>query len=94
MYQTVSKYFLEKLLILFISIGCLAMSASPAAANCNGTTPSCSAALGYESAGGCQPNKSGKSLVGSASAKVGASCIASTTSGGCFNSVPVSSVGS
>lgn len=94
MYQTVSKYFLEKLLILFISIGCLAMSASQAAANCNGTTPSCSAALGYESAGGCQPNKSGKSLVGSASAKVGASCIASTTSGGCFNSVPVSSVGS
>ena len=92
MRQTVSKYILEKLSVLTMIIGCLVMSASPATANCNGVTPKCSAALGYESSGGCQPNRHGNSLVGSASAKVKAKCVASTTSGGCFNSVPVSSV--
>ncbi len=93
--QTFLQKFSTNLLILCLSAGCFALSAAPAFSSCNGVTPKCSAATNSESQGGCSPNKtSSGSLVGSASQQVKAKCVADQTSGGCFNSVPVSSVGS
>ncbi len=93
--QTFLQKLSTKLLILCLSAGCFALSAAPAFSSCNGVTPKCSAATNSESQGGCSPNKtSSGSLVGSASQQVKAKCVADKTSGGCFNSVPVSSVGS
>ncbi len=93
--QTFLQKLSTNLLILCLSAGCFALSAAPAFSSCNGVTPKCSAATNSESQGGCSPNKtSSGSLVGSASQQVKAKCVADQTSGGCFNSVPVSSVGS
>lgn len=94
-YRTVVKNIIFKTLMLGLSIGCLVLYSAPAFANCNGVTPKCETATSYESQGGCSPNKTKSgSLVGNASAQVRAKCLVDTTSGGCFNSVPVSSVGS
>ena len=93
--QTFLQKLSTNLLILCLSAGCLALSAAPAFSSCNGVTPKCSAATNSESQGGCSPNKtSSGSLVGSASQQVRARCVADKTSGGCFNSVPVSDAGS
>lgn len=93
--QTFLQKLSTNLLILCLSAGCFALSAAPSFSSCNGVTPECSAATNSESQGGCSPNKtSSGSLVGSASQQVKAKCVADQTSGGCFNSVPVSSVGS
>ena len=94
MRQTVLKYILEKLSVLTMIIGCLVMSASPATANCNGVTPKCSEATKSESQGGCVPNGSQSHFSNNASEQVKAKCVVNKTSGGCFNSVPVSKVGS
>ena len=93
--QTFLQKLSTNLLILCLSAGCFALSAAPAFSSCNGVTPKCSAATNSESQGGCSPNKtSSGSLVGSASQQVRARCVADKTSGGCFNSVPVSDAGS
>lgn len=93
-YRTVVKNIIFKTLMLGLSVSCLVLYSATVFANCNGVTPKCSEVAKTESQGGCVPNGSKSHFSNNSSEQVKAKCVANQTSNGCYNSVPVSNVGS